>query len=267
MQLWAQKTGRAERANLDDIEHVNWGNWLEEIILQKYGSERYANRKVNPSGLLIQSDDYPWMIATLDATTETEEWGEIPLDAKNTRSLMESAWEDGTPKKYYWQIQQQAVCMDAPAASIACLVGGNKLIWTDEVAVTAEQEQLLDVAERFWWFVKNDIPPDNIDALPETKRAIHATWPNVISGKKVDLSALQEADDILQNLTLDLKDARERVRKLDEIKAKQENRIRFAMKDAQVGQLASGAYYTLTNVQRKEYTVKPKPYKKLTRKK
>lgn len=269
MDLWAKKTNRVEGMDLSHVERVQWGKRLEAAILDGYSDESYAGRKVFPSGELMRSDDHPWLLATLDARTEHPEHGLIPLDAKNTDKHMEYKWEDGIPEGFAWQLRHQALVEGTEHASIACLVGGNSLMWSDLAVTPREHERLLEVTERFWWHVTNDVAPfaDVMDASPETRRALDATyWADPDEEMELTDDVFLELDEEYATLDRQIKETKSQALKpledrLNTIKAT----LKRAIGSHSKATLTNGTVYTLKTVAKKPYQANPKPYNLLRR--
>ena len=267
MQLWAEKTGRMERDNLDGNDRVWWGSKLEKIILEGYSDERYSGRPTEPSGFLLRSKKHPWLLATLDAWTEHPTWGRIPVDAKNTATDQERKWEDGTPANYFWQIQTQATVCGTPGSSICAFLGGNNLVWADEERHDAHTKQILSTGEMFWWCLKNDVPPSEVDGLASTRQALDAIYPTVSPDKVVHLTEdwAMTADAELENLKAELKAHRAIGREIETKESELKNRIKRAMGDAELARLPNGSAYIRKVITRAVYTATPKPYSTLKR--
>lgn len=265
--LWMRKTGRAESTYDARNERMQWGHWMEPVTLKAYASELYANREVRPSGDLIQSPDFPWVLSTLDAETLHPEHNWIPLDAKNTDKFMEDAWADGPPEKFLWQTRHQAIAAgDAPASSLAVTVGGNRLMWADDIQTPANRTRLLEVTERFWWHVENDVIPNVADALPETKKALDAFYtPDPkqtirLNGEYISL------DEEYLNVCAELKMGKKSLEPLEQRKGEIENRFRLGMGNNAFADLGGGVLWKLKRVERKGFTVEPTNYNRISRK-
>ena len=270
MDLWARKTGRIE--DDDDTlaernERVYWGNLMEPVVLQAYSSERYAHRKVTPLGMLVRSEEFPFMQATLDARTIHPVFDEIPLDAKNTDKYLEERWAQGAPDYIAWQVRHQAVVENTAMASVAVAVGGNRLLWTDVPVLDSERVKILEVAEEFWWHCENDVPPLRADAKAETRRALAATFvpePETqadLGNQFVDLD--HEYASLVTQLDAIKKGQAEPIEKrIEEIK----QTFAMAMGTCARAELSNGVVWTLKRVTREPFVVSPKPYNKLHRK-
>jgi len=264
-ELWARKTGRTER-EYERNERMQWGHWMQPVILKAYSSDMYANREVEESDYLIRSTEFPWVLATLDAVTNHPEHGWIPLDAKNTDKFLEWKWEEGPPEPYAWQIRHQAIAAgDAPASSIACALGGNRLIWADDEQTVTNRELLLSITERFWWHVKNDAAPTQMDGSKRERDALNAMFvPDASKTVKLGLE-FRELDYEYNSILNQLDEASSVIAPLEKRKKEIENRFRLAMGEASIADVES-ATWKLSRVDGKSYTVDRKPYNRITRK-
>lgn len=265
LDLWARKTGKTER-EFEPNERMQWGHWMEPVTLKAYASEWYAGREVRPSGELIQSIDYPWVLATLDAMTLHPDHGWIPLDAKNTDKYLEDTWSEGPPKKYEWQIRHQAIaCGDVGASSIACTLGGNRLMWADAITTRPTVDQILRVTEEFWWHVTNDVPPDKPDHTKEGRDALNRLYepdPAKTIALKDEFVTLDEEYSVLKT---QLAEAKDDIRPIENRIKEIENAIRLAMGNNGHARI-NDATWKLTTVPGSSFTVDRKPYGRLTRK-
>jgi predicted phage-related endonuclease len=265
MALWARKTGRIEPEDLSRVERVWWGSHLESKIIEAYASERYTGRRVYPSGELVRSEEFPHLMATLDARTEHPEHGLIPLEVKNADRMMEDRWSDGPPEIYAWQARTQAVVEDTVASSIACALGGNRLLWADDEQTAANVNRIIEVTTRFWWHVTNDVPPEKMDGLPETKKALDATFLPTegtialgIDFAEMDIEyAALKAEMAKRN-----QENKNLKRRLDSIEAQ----IKRAMGNNTHGTLPTGVVWNLKRVERREHLVRASSSNRLTRK-
>lgn len=265
MSAWAKKTGRIEPEDLSKVERVHWGNVMEPVIVQQYSSERYANRKVEPCGMLMRSEEFPHLLATLDARTEHPEHGWIPLEAKNADRMMESRWEDGAPEVYLWQARTQAVVEDTVASSIACALGGNRLLWCDDEQSAANVNRILEVTSRFWWHVENDVPPPETDGLPETKKALDATFLPTEGTIALGRDFL-EMDIEYAHLKAELAERNKESKKLKQRLDSIEAQIKRSMGNHTHGTLPTGVVWNLKRVERREHMVRASSSNRLTRK-
>lgn len=188
-ELWAVKTGQIPADDLSEIERIEWGNRLEPVIIDAYSEPRYAGRMVQRGGELLRSTVYPWAVCTLDAVTLHPEHGPIPLEIKTASAFLARDWIDGPPEPYYLQIQAQMLVTGSRWASIACLIGGQQLVWCDVERDEATIARIVAACSRMWRAIEEcEMPPP--DATPEWAQVFGRLNPE-IAGKVI---ALDDAD-------------------------------------------------------------------------
>ena len=247
-ELWAIKTGRKESDDLSEIERVQWGHIHEPVIIEQYSKPWKANRPARRAALMLRSTEHPWAFATLDGWATHPEHGEIPLEAKTVHAFDEKEWEEGVPERYRWQVDHQMLVTGAPCASVACLLGGNRLVWADVPRDEERIRLLVDACEEFMQHVRDDVMPP-ADGTDSARRAILATWPEQVVGKHVELDASLVSD------VEELHQIKDELKRLGKRKGAIENRIRQEMGDAEVGVLPSGHEFTLKTQHRKAFSV------------
>lgn len=245
--LWSEKTGRATRPELDG-EWIEWGHRLEPVIIEAF-SER-TGWKVFQSGQLMRSSDHPWALATLDAEVEVEGvW--YPLEIKTTSTLRMADWENGAPEDYRVQVHQQMLVTGATRAYIACLIGGQRLVW--DLVERDEQliRKIIACGVDFWFYVETDMPPPYAsEGSLEVKRLLETLYPKD-DGSIVELPC--EFEDVFDEIvktsdTLKLLEAR---------KFELQNKVREALGTATKGQLVSGRSFTWKTQKQRGYVVPP----------
>lgn len=231
LSLYVEKTTGQNTRNLEDNEAVYWGNKLEAEILSAY-SER-TGRKTKRERFLLRSKAHPWALCTLDGRTwdpadERKRW---PLEVKNVSAFKADEWVDGPPKHYYLQLQQQLLVTDDEKATIAALLGGQRMVWCDVPRDETEIRRIIVNGSRFWErVVKRDMPaPDGTEA---TRKALQMLYPDG-KGTVVLPATAGEAADELEALKSEI---REREKRKDLI----ENTIRAALGEAELGFLPDG---------------------------
>lgn len=262
LELWAKKTGR-DTTVVEQNDLMYFGNLMEPVTLRAYHHK--SGRNVRPSSSLIRSVDHPWMLATLDATTEHPEHGWIPLELKNANTFMEDAWEDGAPPAYAWQARHQAVVFgDAPAASVACLLGGNRLMWADEIMRDSWRDRLLEVTSEFWWHCENDAPPP-ADGSKAARRILGELYD--ATGETIVLEAeFAQLDAEYENVRADIKRVKSELEPLEARKQEIENEFLAAMEGASQASVPGGGSWVAKRIKRKGYTVADTEYTSIRRK-
>lgn len=259
LQLWALKTGRLEPDSLDDVEFVRWGHVLEPIILSEYQAPYYSGRMARRNGWLVQSTAQPWAMCTLDGWTNHPEHGLIPLEIKTTNAFNAEDWAEGAPPKYHWQLAHQMLVTGTPAASIACLIGGQRLVWADVERDPVDEERILEAGDTFWQHVVDDTPPPT-DGSRGSAKALAAMYPRHIEGKSVQLNG------VMGELDAQLIGVKSQLKALESERRKIENELRAAIGDAETAFLPDGTRYTLKTQTRAAHEVAASTFRVLRRK-
>lgn len=227
IELYTEKLDRYRR-DLDDVEAVYWGNKLESPIIEAY-AER-TGRGTRKAGKLLRSSVHPWALCTLDGETweaanDVEAW---PFEVKNTSSFKADEWADGPPPHYYHQVQQQMLVTGAAKATIAALIGGQRMVWADVPRDEIAIRRIVYQGERFWDRVlRRDVPAP--DGTESARRALQALYPQG-SGTIVLPGTAGAAVDRLEVIKLEQK-------RLGDERDVIENTLRAALGDAELGVL------------------------------
>lgn len=258
--LWAAKLVHAPR---DLGEFADWGLRLEDAIATAYSEPRYSGREVVRDCEIIVSTEHPWALATLDAWTDHPEFGRIPLELKTTSAYSADEWAAGVPRHYWWQCQHQALVTGAPMVAVACLIGGQQLVWDDVERDDEAIARLVNRGRRFWEAVvsareSGDVtPPEWVEMTSEAARKL---WPSPDADEEVELpTSLLDLDMERAALCAEIKRRAERKDAIDEA-------IKTAIGKHGRGRLASGVVYTWTEQRRRAYTVEESSTRVLRRK-
>lgn len=242
LSLYAQKIGKLER-NLDDVEAVYWGNKLEAPILEAY-HER-TGRPTSRAGLLLRSTLHPWALCTLDGKTweaanDASQW---PLEIKNISGFKAGEWVDGPPEHYFLQIQQQMLVTGDQKATVAALIGGQRMVWADVPRHEITINKIIYHGERFWDRVqKRDVPaPDGTEG---TRRALAVLYPQGSGITVLPHSAIEAADE--------LEAVKAEIKRLEARKETIENTVRAAIGDNEIGAMTDGRSFSWKEQTRKE---------------
>jgi len=163
VELWLEKTG--QQISEDTSEAAYWGTKLESIVRDEFTLR--TGIKVIPVNKILQSKDYPFMLANLDGVCLCPEHGKCIFEAKTANAFKAGEWEDNdVPHEYILQIQHYLCVTGYNGAYIAVLIGGNAFQWTfvprDEEIIS----MLIRIERDFWMLVQDDVPPplDGTDA-------------------------------------------------------------------------------------------------------
>jgi putative phage-type endonuclease len=161
-ELWQEKTGQVEQADLSLVERVQMGILLEDVVAKR-AEQKYCWKLHRINGrLLAKNLPYP-AVAQIDRRLVGQD---AIVEIKTTDASMSAEWgvEDtpDVPPAYYAQVQHQMMVAEKYKAWIVVLIGGNKvkryLVLRDEEFI----ENLKKAEESFWRSVLERIPPEPI---------------------------------------------------------------------------------------------------------
>lgn len=154
-ELWLDKTGQLPEQEAG--EPAYWGTLLEPVVRNEF--QKRSGIEVTTPKQLLQSEEYPFMLANLDGICEHPELGTCVFEAKTASAYKASEWENAIPDEYMLQIQHYMAVTGYKGAYIAVLIGGNSFKWKfierDEELIT----MLIKLESDFWAYVQNNTPP------------------------------------------------------------------------------------------------------------
>ena len=182
MELWMEKTGQLPYQEAGEAAY--WGTQLEPLVRAEFS--RRTGVEVRLVKQLLQSEDYPFMLANLDGICQHPDFGTCIFEAKTASAYKTGEWENRIPDEYMIQVQHYMAVTGYRAAYIAVLIGGNTFRWTlverDEDLIHA----LVSFEADFWRHVQNLIPPP-LDGSDAAARFIAERFPNSIPQSKIIL--------------------------------------------------------------------------------
>lgn len=203
LELWLEKAGEIPPTDLDDVERVQAGQFLEPAIAA--WAEKKFSIKTRAVHRYIEHDTVRGMGASLDFETVD---GRFPVEIKNVDGLeFHKKWvADGdyiidAPLHILLQIQHQMACAKKDRGFIVACVGGNRLYIMEAKA----REKTASMIEReiadFWASIKSgQKPPPDFDrdgslmatAYPSKNEAIDLTGDNRMSAMAAEYYELRE---------------------------------------------------------------------------
>lgn len=171
--VWLEKTNRTEPEDLSENEKVYWGNVLEPVIAEEFVL-RHFEFKIEEPGAMYQSEEYPWMLASVDRVifeqTEKIKAEKVTitrwepkgiLEIKTCGERMRPEWEDGVPDYYLAQVNHYLAVTGYDYAYVAVLIAGQEY---REYKIERDEEdiQWLNCKEMEFWneYVEADqVPP------------------------------------------------------------------------------------------------------------
>ena len=145
-QLWLEKTGQVEPEETEN-DNTHFGNVLEPVVKREFSKR--TGLKVRAKRALLQSKEYPFMLADLDGVIY--ENGKMNLfEAKTASAYKQEIWEKGIPEEYVLQVQHYMAVTGAEKTYLAALVGGNRFYW--KVVRRDEQKiaEIIALEKAFW---------------------------------------------------------------------------------------------------------------------
>jgi len=252
LHVYARKVGAVPIDADEESEAAHWGHVLEPIVAAEFSRRTGIRHQMH--GLLLQSVEHPWALATLDAETADG----LPLECKTTTLYLDGEWTEGAPMRHVVQCHQQMLVTGAPMCRIACLIGGQKFVWDLIERDETLMRRIIHAGEEFWGRVQTLAPPP-ADGSESSFQALDHLYADSRQGAvELDASFLA-LDDECEKLKAEVKASEKRVQ---EIKAQ----FRSAMADAEVGVLPSGVSYTQRTLTRAGYTVADTTYTDFRRK-
>jgi putative phage-type endonuclease len=253
LELYSRKLGLL--AEKEDTEAMWWGRELEAKVAQRYGI--VTARWYAMEGNLIRSSEFPFAIATLDAWTRDHQTANPwPLEIKTASAFVAEDWEHGPPPAYLAQVQWQMMVAGSTKASVACLLGGQRLVWCDVERDEGMIDRLVTAGAEMWDRIQRRDPPA---AGSGDGRLLGALYPHD-DGSAVELGAdVLALDDGLPELEAQAKAIGVEI-------DRRRNGIKAAMGEHTQGRLPDGTVYTWKAQTRAEHIVKASTFRVLRRK-
>lgn len=145
-QLWKEKTGQEEPEEKDS-EYTHFGSLLEPVIKREF--TRRTGLKVRNRYAILQSEEYPFMLADLDGIIY-EDHKMCIFEAKTASAYKKEIWEQGVPLEYLYQIQHYMAVTGAEKTYIAALVGGNHFLYHEVSRDEAMIQDIIQMEKDFW---------------------------------------------------------------------------------------------------------------------
>jgi putative phage-type endonuclease len=203
LEVWLEKTGRADSPDLSGKEAVAMGNELESVVLGMY-RRRHPTSKVQRVNAICVDSARPWAQASLDGIVRDlgSGWGVLEIKTGSR----ESEWAEGVPLHYLTQVTHYLAVTGYQFADVAALVGDYGLHY-HEYRVTRDEGDLRAVVEavdEFWCdYVEKDAMPPHVSGLQSESKALFEMYKR--SDGEMGPSDADRAEE-LAALVLDLTD-------------------------------------------------------------
>lgn len=150
LQLWKEKSGKAEGEDLSEVLQVMLGSFTESFNRAWY--EKKHKKIVTNVGDQMICLDHPFMACTLDGMVNGEEvW-----EAKHVSAF---AKEDEVLEKYMPQLTHNMIVCGVKSAVLSVIFGNHK---HETYSVSLDPDyaaKLIAAEENFWNCIHNDIQP------------------------------------------------------------------------------------------------------------
>lgn len=160
--LWQQKAGKLRPNNLDEVERVQAGTFLEPAIAN-WAAQKW-DWKLRKVRRYYVHDQHPGWGVSLDY--EVHEAGMPPVELKNVDALVfKDQWvAEGDeivmpPLPYVLQLQHQIGARGADHGWVVCCVGGNKLVRGRIERHEPTLAKIGEAVDAFWNGVRSNTPP------------------------------------------------------------------------------------------------------------
>ncbi len=224
VELWMEKTDQIHAQEAGEAAY--WGTQLEALVRAEF--TRRTGIEVEHKGVLLQSEEHPFMLANLDGTCEHPDYGTCIFEAKTASAYKTGEWDDAIPDEYMCQIQHYMAVTGYKAAYIAVLIGGNtfrwKLVERDEELIS----MLVELEEDFWNHVQMNTPPA-MDGSTASARFLSERFPDSVPKSQITLP--DTAADLIQQYDA----ACEQLGVITEQKQEAENKLKELLGENEVG--------------------------------
>ena len=176
VEVWLEKTGRADAPDLSVRESVAMGTELESDVLEMY-KRRHPECRVQRVNAILTSNARPWAQASLDGIVRDPRKGWGVLEIKT--GSRDSEWAEGVPIHYLTQVTHYLSVTGYAFADVAALIGDHGLHYHEyRVCLDEEDTQaVVEAVDEFWAdFVEKNVMPPYVSALPSEGKAIYELY-------------------------------------------------------------------------------------------
>lgn len=224
VELWMEKTDQLHAQEAGEAAY--WGTQLEALVRAEF--TKRTGIEVEHKGVLLQSEELPFMLANLDGTCEHPDYGTCIFEAKTASAYKAGEWDDAIPDEYQLQIQHYMAVTGYRAAYIAVLIGGNtfrwKLVERDDELIS----MIVELEADFWGHVENCVPPV-MDGSNASAKFLSERFPNSVPQSQITLP--DDATALIQQYDA----ACEQLKVLTEQKQEAENKLKEMLGENEVG--------------------------------
>ncbi len=224
IELWLDKTNQLPTQEAGEAAY--WGTVLEPLMVSEF--TKRTGIEVSRQKQLLQSKEYPFMLANLDGLCEHPDYGTVIFEAKTASAYKAGEWEDAIPDEYMAQIMHYMAVTGYKGAYIAVLIGGNTFKWRfierDEELIS----MLVKLEADFWEHIQSETPPP-LDGSESASRSLSERFPNSVPKSQIVLP------DSAAELIAEYDAASEQIKVVTKQKQKAENLLKEMMGENEIG--------------------------------
>jgi len=198
--LWLEKRGEKEHANLDDVLPVRMGQFTEPF--NAYWFEKATGRQVLDSRYEVTCLKSPWRTATLDGVLYSDDdimyVAEAVFEAKHVNAFSKM---DEVQAKYMPQLHHNMDCLGVKKAVLSVFKGTMEYHWFEIEYDELYAIDLFRAEEHFWSCVKTGEPPVAIEVevpAPDKLRTVDMTGNNEWAAAAADFIENQAASKMFE---------------------------------------------------------------------
>lgn len=226
VELWMEKTNQIPCQEAGEAAY--WGTQLEAMVRTEFSKR--TGVEVRRVLQLLQSAEYPFMLANLDGVCEHPDLGTCVFEAKTASAYKVGEWDDAIPDEYMLQIQHYMAVTGYQGAYIAVLIGGNTFRWRFVARDESLIASLIELEADFWNHVKDGTPPP-LDGSNAAVRFLSEQFPNSTPQSQIILP------DTAAELLRQYEDACEQLEDIAQQKQQAENLLKQMMGENEIGKL------------------------------
>jgi len=238
LSLWEDKTG-AVPVHESENTYTHFGKVLEPVVKGEFMNR--TGLTVRARNAILQSDNYPWMLANLDGVV-TENGEHVVFEAKTASEYKKEVWKSGVPPEYYAQLQHYLAVTGWNKAYIAAIVGGNSYFCHEVYRDDEYIAELIRKEAEFWESVRYKRRP-KVDGSEAT-----TTFLNEVYAESICESVELPAD--ARNMVDEYKRIDQEVKQLNSKKTEISNNLKDMLQNKEVGMLNGDAIVTWKKVVR-----------------
>lgn len=222
--LWEDKTNRVPVEEKEN-DYTYFGHVMEPVIKREF--MKRTGLKVRVKNYILQSEEYPWMLADVDGIVKEADGTFALFEAKTASEYKKDIWKEKIPDEYYAQVQHYLCVTGFGKAYVCAMVGGNAY-FCHEVERNEEYIQMLVKREKeFWRCVVTDTEPLP-DGSNATSKYLNQKY---LPGEKKEIE-LPETAEILAESYMELDKS---VKELNAEKDAVANRLKTYLKEHEKG--------------------------------